>query len=54
MAHQGMSAAIEQFVEHLKAAKVPMADWGQLETEIFGKKAGVGIGIMVDQLSRLQ
>ena len=54
MEHQGMSAAVEQFVAHLKAAKVPMSDWGQLETEIFGKKAGVGIGIMVDQMDRLK
>ena len=54
MEHQGMSVAIQEFVNHLKASKVPMSDWGQLETEIFGKKAGVGIGIMVDQLDRLK
>lgn len=53
MEHHGMSAAIDQFIEHLKASHVPMSDWGQLETEIFGKKAGVGIGIMVDQYGRL-
>ena len=54
MEHQGMSVAIQEFVNHLKASKVPMSDWGQYETEIFGKKAGVGIGIMVDQLARLK
>ena len=48
-----MSAAIGLFIEHLKASKVPMADWGQYETEIFGKKAGVGIGIMISQYDRL-
>jgi hypothetical protein len=53
MEHHGMSAAIDEFIEHLKASHVPMSDWGQLETEIFGKKAGVGIGIMVDQYGRL-
>jgi TP901 family phage tail tape measure protein len=53
MEHHGMSAAIHQFIDALNHSKVPMSDWGQLETEIFGKKAGVGIGIMVDQYGRL-
>jgi len=54
MTHQGMSAAIQEFVDRLKASKVPAADWGQYMTEIFGKKAGVGIALLVDQLSRLK
>jgi len=52
MEHHGLSAAVNQFVEHLKASHVPMSDWGQLETQIFGKRAGVGLGILVDQLDR--
>ena len=31
-----------------------MADWGQYVTEIFGKRAGVGIGILIDQFDRLK
>jgi TP901 family phage tail tape measure protein len=54
MTHHGMTAALSMLVEHLKAAKVPMSDWGQMETDIFGKKAGVGIGILTDQLDRLK
>ena len=52
--HSGMTAAIQEFVQHLEASKVPVNEWGQYITEIFGKKAGVGIGIFVDQLARLQ
>ena len=54
MEHHGLSDAIGQFIAHLKASKVPVADWGSYITQIFGKKAGVGIGILVDQLSRLK
>lgn len=54
MEHQGMTAAIQQFVDHLEASKIPVADWGQYVTEIFGKRAGVGIGIFIDQLDRLK
>jgi TP901 family phage tail tape measure protein len=54
LTHKGLVAAIGQFVEHLKASKVPMKEWGEYETEIFGKRAGVGIGILVAQYERLQ
>jgi TP901 family phage tail tape measure protein len=54
MTHQGLTAALAQFVDHLKASKVPMDDWGNYITEIFGKKAGAGINVLIDQLSRMQ
>ena len=54
MEHHGLSAALQQFVHHLQESKVPVGDWGQYVTDIFGKRAGVGIGIMVDQLARLK
>lgn len=54
MTHKGLSAAIAQFIQHLEASKIPASEWGQYMTDIFGKKAGVGIGILVDQFSRLQ
>lgn len=54
MTHHGLTAAIAEFVSHLEAAKVPISDWGEYVTNIFGKKAGAGIGVLVDQLGRLQ
>ena len=51
---QGLTAALQLFVQHLEASKVPVSDWGQYITEIFGKRAGVGINVLIDQLSRLQ
>ena len=54
MEHHGLTAALAEFVQHLKAAKIPMSDWGREITDIFGKRAGAGIGVLVDQLSRVQ
>jgi TP901 family phage tail tape measure protein len=54
MEKHGLTAAVDQFVEHLKASKVPADQWGQEITQIFGKRAGVGIGILVDQLDRFK
>jgi len=54
MTHHGLTAALQQFTDHLVASKVPMDQWGMLITEIFGKRAGSGIGIMLDQLDRLK
>jgi len=54
MEHHGLTAALAEFVDHLKAAKIPMSDWGREITDIFGKRAGAGIGVLVDQLSRVQ
>ena len=54
MKQHGLSAGIGEFIAHMRASKVPVADWGQYVTEIFGKKAGVGIGVLISQYSRLQ
>ena len=55
MEHHGMSAAIEQFVAPPEGQQGPDVGLGAATIrEIFGKKAGVGIGIMVDQLARLK
>jgi TP901 family phage tail tape measure protein len=53
METHGMSGAIKMFIQHLNDSKVPMSQWGEYETEIFGKKAGVGIGILISQYDRL-
>ena len=52
--HSGMTAAIQEFVTHLQDSHVPVDQWGQYITQIFGKRAGVAIGIFIDQLARLQ
>ena len=54
MTQHGLTAALQLFVNHLKASKVPVSDWGQYVTEIFGKRAGVGIQVLIDQLGRVQ
>jgi TP901 family phage tail tape measure protein len=54
MTEHGLTAAVGQLVERLKATHTPIADWGEYVTDIFGKRAGVGIGVLVDQLSRMQ
>ena len=54
MEHQGLIAAVQEFVTHLENSKIPIADWGQYVTTIFGKKAGAGIGVLVDQVGRLE
>jgi TP901 family phage tail tape measure protein len=54
MTHKGLTAALQQFVDHLRASKVPVQDWGQIITDVFGKRAGTGIGVLIDQLDRLK
>ncbi len=54
MTHHGLTAAIGEFIAHLQASKVPVADWGSYVTEVFGKRAGTGIGVLVEQYTRLQ
>ena len=50
----GLTAALQEFVNHLQASHVPINQWGQIVTEVFGKRAGVGIQVLIDQLSRMQ
>lgn len=50
----GLTAALQEFVSHLEASHVPISQWGQIVTEVFGKRAGVGLQVLMDQLSRLQ
>lgn len=51
---QGLVPALEFIVQKLKDAKVPMTDWGQYMTELFGRRAGTGIAMMVTQMDRLE
>ena len=54
MTHHGLTAALTLFTDRLKASHVPMADWGRYITDIFGKRAGAGLGILIDNLDRLK
>jgi TP901 family phage tail tape measure protein len=54
LTHHGLTAAIGVFISHLKASKVPVSDWGQYVTDVFGKRAGPGIGILISQFDRLK
>ena len=54
MTQHGLTSALQLFVDHLESSKVPVNQWGQIVTEVFGKRAGVGIQVLIDQLDRLQ
>ncbi len=54
MTEHGLTGALQMFVDHLQASHVPIDQWGQIVTEVFGKRAGVGIQVLIDQLSRMQ
>lgn len=54
LTQHGLTAALQMFVDHLQASHVPIDQWGQIVTEVFGKRAGVGIQVLIDQLSRMQ
>ncbi|MFD7003356.1 phage tail tape measure protein [Streptomyces mirabilis] len=50
----GLKLALEDLVAHMHAAGVSSKEQGQIITEAFGKKAGTGLNILVDQLGRLE
>jgi TP901 family phage tail tape measure protein len=54
MTQHGLTAALQLFVSHLEASKIPVSQWGEYVTTIFGKRAGVGIQVLMDQLDRLK
>lgn len=54
MAKGGLNKAVGDLVEHLNKAGIKGANVGQALTELFGKKGGQGINMLVDQFGRLQ
>ena len=54
MKNGGLDSALELFISHLKSAGVPTKDYGELITDVFGKKAGSGIGVLIGEFSRFQ
>jgi TP901 family phage tail tape measure protein len=50
----GLNSALEMLIKHMKAAGVTAKDQGQVITDLFGKKAGSGIGVLVGEFDRFQ
>jgi len=48
----GLKLAIEDLVDHMKKMGLATNQQGQILTEVFGKKAGVGIQILTGQVDR--
>ena len=54
MRQHGLLAALEELQARFKAAGITAKEQGDVITEIFGKKAGVGLAVLMDQLDRLK
>jgi TP901 family phage tail tape measure protein len=54
MQQHGMLAALEQLDTAFKKHGITAKNEGQVLTDLFGKKAGVGLAILMEQLGRLQ
>jgi TP901 family phage tail tape measure protein len=50
----GMLQALEDLKKHMLAAGVTTKEQGQVITELFGKKAGTGLNVLIDQLDRVK
>ena len=48
----GLKLAIDDLAAHLKAAGVTADEQGQIITDVFGKKAGIGIQLAIGQVDR--
>ncbi len=54
MKNGGLNSALQLFISHLKTAGVSSKDYGEIITDIFGKKAGSGIGVLVGEFDRFE
>jgi TP901 family phage tail tape measure protein len=52
--HGGLLPALEDLSRHFKAAGISAKDEGPYITAIFGKKAGAGIALLLENMTRLQ
>jgi TP901 family phage tail tape measure protein len=50
----GLNEALQLLVTRMHAAGVSAKDQGQLITDLFGKKAGAGIGVLIGEFDRFQ
>lgn len=54
MSHGGLMKALDDLTEHFKKNGVTAATQGEVITTLFGKKAGSGIAVLMDQMDRLK
>lgn len=52
--HGGMEEALQLLVQHLRDAGVSSKETGDYITHMFGRKAGTGLNILIDQFDRLK
>ena len=50
----GLKLALEDLIDRFKKAGITGKEQGQVITDIFGRKAGAGLNILVDQFGRLE
>jgi TP901 family phage tail tape measure protein len=54
MRHGGLMAALDDLQERFRKTGITADEQGEAITDIFGKKAGVGLSVLMDQMDRLQ
>ena len=54
MRQHGLLATLEELQARFKATGVTASEQGQVITEILGKKAGVGLALLMEQMDRLK
>ena len=54
MEHGGLVTALQDLKDHLEKAGVSSIQTGEIITQVFGKRAGVGVAVLYDQLDRLK
>lgn len=54
MQRGGLVPALQDLKTHIEAAGYTSVQTGQILTQIFGKRAGVGVAVLYDQLDRLK
>jgi TP901 family phage tail tape measure protein len=52
MQEHGLTGALNDLMQHMRAAGITAKDQGATITEIFGKKAGSGLAVLLGQLDR--
>src|SRR5258708_35652396 len=50
----GLKLALEDLVKHMRAAGISANQQGQIITEAFGKRAGVGLAVLAGQMARFE
>jgi TP901 family phage tail tape measure protein len=54
MKNGGLDSALKLLIDRMKATGVTAKDQGQFITDLFGKRAGAGIGVLVGEFSRFE